>query len=344
MIQIINAQNFEEQELWDSYVSSRPGSHFEHLFAWKEAFQTTYGHESRYLLALQDGNPVGILPLLLVRKTLLGGNYVTSMPGGLCASTETAAAALINRAIEITKQCEGQFLKIRDGDKKWSNTLLTNVLEETFVADTSFGNAETIWNQVGSNARTPVRRAKEAGLSVRWGVKHFEEFYRVYATNMRDLGSPATPKELFTQILRLFPGKIGLATVVYENKTIGGMLLFFHNNTISNPIASSLRNYFKFQPNDLLYWEALKYACENGYRSFNMGRSAQNSGNAKFKMKWGASPRASHYQYYLNTITAPPCTRGGLIYNIGSKAWRNFPLALANALSPWVRKSIPDEI
>lgn len=344
MMNIIFAKEPAQAALWDNFVRSHSGSHFEQLYGWKYIFEDVYNSTTCYLMALDNETVLGVLPLVYVKKSLISGNYLTSLPGGLIASTEESAGLLITRAIEITKKYNAEYLKLRDGNIQWPHGSLRTTVEYTYVIDPCPQDPQVIWQAVKANARTPVRRAQDEGLITAWGLDNFESFYRVYATNMRDLGSPATPKILFQHAINQFPGKIDLLTAKYKNKIIGGMLFFYHQGKIYNPIASSLRTYFKLQPNDLLYWEALKHSCEEAFSAFDMGRSEENSGNAKFKIKWTAQPRELFYQYFLNTAKDIPDTRGGRIYKTGSRIWKHLPLFIANSLSPFIRRSVPDEI
>jgi hypothetical protein len=49
------------------------------------------------------------------------------------------------------------------------------------------------------------------------------------------------------------------------------------------PWASSLREFFSLCPNNLLYWEMIRWGCENGYQRFDFGRSSPNSGTITSK-------------------------------------------------------------
>jgi len=57
-------------------------------------------------------------------------------------------------------------------------------------------------------------------------------------------------------------------------------------------INASLKDYQKFQPNNLLYWECMLWAKRNGYSQFDFGGWQVNAkghleGINKFKEKWG---------------------------------------------------------
>src|SRR5215207_10328140 len=88
---------------WDRYLESRPDGSFYHLFGWRRVLQSSLRLEPMYLLARDNGEIVGVLPLVLLSSRIFG-RVLCSMPflnyGGPCANSETAASKLIEAAIE----------------------------------------------------------------------------------------------------------------------------------------------------------------------------------------------------------------------------------------------------
>ena len=71
-----------------------------------------------------------------------------------------------------------------------------------------------------------------------------------------------------------------------RDAVIGGGLCLWFRDVLAMPWASSLREYASLCPNSLLYWEAIRWACEKGLRRFGLGRSSPGSGTHIFKRKW----------------------------------------------------------
>ena len=54
--------------------------------------------------------------------------------------------------------------------------------------------------------------------------------------------------------------------------------------------AASSQDAWGLRPNDLLFWTAIKWGCENGYTVFDWGRTdIANAGLREFKRGWGAT-------------------------------------------------------
>lgn len=330
-----------DREAWDAYVTAQSEANFYHLYDWNEIFRKTFGCETCYLVSKSNERITGILPLFIIKNYLLGGNYISSLPGGICTDEPEAAYSLLEAAIALTQDRGAKYLKLRDGHQEWDHPLLKTKIEYVYVLDNLPADPQVIWADVKANVRTPVRKARKENLIPVWNNNNLDSFYRVYAINMRDLGTPAIPHPLFEQALRKFSDNIKILTVYYKKQIIGGMFLFTLKDVFFNPFTSSLRRFFQFCPNDLLYWEAITYACEQGYCAFDMGTSLKDSGNARFKEKFLAKPRQVFYQYYLNTTQAVPASRGGSAYYIVSRVWKQLPVWAANRFSPIIRRIIP---
>ena len=76
---------------------------------------------------------------------------------------------------------------------------------------------DTLCKAFPTALRTDIRKRIKDGLEVRiGGAEELENFYRVYSTNMRDLGTPVYPKAFFTTILAEWPGSAWIATCRHQ--------------------------------------------------------------------------------------------------------------------------------
>ena len=99
------------------------------------------------------------------------------------------------------------------------------------------------------------------------------------------------------------------------------------------------------RPNDLLQWHALRSACEEGYRRYDMGAGlARDAGLTHFKRKWGAHP-VPRYRYYSSAPESRGHGRagrevyqegGGMLRAAGDAAWRRMPVAATTLLGGWM--------
>jgi len=89
----------EEEKAWDSYIYKSSSSTFYHQLGWRNVVKKTYKHKPIYLVAKENDEIKGVLPLFLMRSVIFGKKLV-SVPftpyGGVCADSETVEKALID--------------------------------------------------------------------------------------------------------------------------------------------------------------------------------------------------------------------------------------------------------
>jgi serine/alanine adding enzyme len=330
---------------WDDYVEQSPSGTFYHLSGWKYILEKTFGFESIYLMAQSKAGEIkGVLPLFLM-KDIIGRKYLISSPSsnfaGVCACNDEASNKLFTMARKLAVEKKVQYMEVRHLAKKVYD-LPTNNAFVTMYLKLSH-DEELVWkNSLNSKARNQTRRAYREGLTVDFGKEYLDDFYRVLSINFRELGTPIFPKKFFRHILDEFKNNTNLIVVKYQKNVIGGMIFISYRKTFSDPWASSLKKYNMLCPNNILYWEAIKYACRNGFEYFDFGRSTLDSGTFKFKKQWGAEPVQLYYQYFLNNAARlPDISSHNNQYRRAINLWRKLPIVITNALGPMIVKYLP---
>jgi hypothetical protein len=93
-------------------------------------------------------------------------------------------------------------------------------------------------------------------------------------------------------------------------------------------------------PNTRLFWELIRFACDEGYIFFNLGRSPVNSGTYHYKQLWGAQPSQLLWQYlYLNPKSAP-LRDDKKKFSPLIRIWQKMPVSVSKIFGPRIRKHI----
>jgi FemAB-related protein (PEP-CTERM system-associated) len=331
------------EDEWDEYVHKSAQATFYHQTTWKRALEETYGLQSFYLLARDGGKITGILPLFLVKGPLFASSLV-SVPfapyGGVCADDGQIARGLVDAAKEITVRRGVRYLELRhfnecDLNLPGKEQYVTLILELTEDPD-------ELWKSFRAKVRNQVRKTVKSGLEFCVGREYLPDFYAVYAEHMRDLGTPVHDLALFRRLADECPEQTAVFVVRQRERTIGGMLAARFKDTLNDLWACSLRRYFEYCPNNLLYWNAMRFGCERGLKLFDFGRSTRGSGTFKFKEQWGARvQQLRYYQYASGGRETFDSTRPGLGKTIFVRGWRRLPVSLTKVLGPWIRKGVP---
>jgi FemAB-related protein (PEP-CTERM system-associated) len=313
---------------------------------WKSVIEKTFGHRTSYLLSEGSENRIeGILPLVQLRSKLFG-NFVVSLPyfnyGGICAENDSVARALLAAAIDITKEQRASHIELRHLNHLFDELPVKTAKVSMRLQLTNDSNK--LWEALSSKLRSQIRRPEKEGMYAKLGKEEeLDAFYKVFSVNMRDLGTPVYGKAFFRNILRQFPESTRICTV-YTKQGIAvaaGFLIGF-KKVLEIPWASSLRSHKSFSPNMLLYWTSMKYACENGYDTFDFGRSTPGEGTCKFKEQWGAKPVQLFWHYWLrNGGPLPELNPRNPKYKFAIKVWRKLPLSLTKLIGPAIVRSLP---
>jgi len=327
---------------WDAFVGRSPDGRIMHLYGWKAVMERAYGHRTHYLGAWEGDELRGVLPLTLVRGLVVGRSLV-SMPymdyGGVCGpGHDKAERALVEAAVDLARRHRAslvlRYARRPELDLPCSLEKVTMYLQ----LGTS---EEALWKSLPSERRNRIRKGQKLGLvaSVH-GPEGLPEFYAVFAENMRDLGSPVHSRRFFEEVMRHLPDHTKILLVRSDGQPIGAALMLLHGGMISSPWISSLRSAFEKCPNQVLYWEMMRFGLANGFPVLDFGRSSQDSGTFEAKRQWRPEP-VQMYWFYSPVDARPPGEDvKRLSWAVG--LWRRLPLPLANLAGPRLRRSIPN--
>ena len=330
-----------DDRAWDEYVLQCPNAGVYQRAGWARVIERGYGHVPIYLWARDESRVRGILPMVLFRGAL-GGRTLVSLPfldeGGLCADTDIARTALWKAAQDVAKRERAAAIELRQGYP--SGLPLAPLGSKVSVMLELASDPGTMWKRLDAKVRNQVRKAMTSGLTPAWcGIEGLDDFYAVFAQNMRDLGSPVHAKRFFATILEEFAGDARLLLVRHGTQAVAGGVCIVFRDTVLVPWASSLREWRSRNPNNLLYWEVIRSACDKGLRWLDFGRSSPGEGTYRFKMQWGGSERRLPWQ-------VDPSARASIIdsdnprYRWMIRAWQRLPVPVTKVIGPILRKRL----
>jgi FemAB-related protein (PEP-CTERM system-associated) len=342
-MQIEHLKDSEKAD-WDGYVLKSQAACAYHRIGWKDVIEKSFGHQTYYLVAKENGKWVGILPLVSI-KSLLFGRFIVSLPffnyGGICADSPEIERSLLAEAIEIAGKERAGHIEFRHVMSR-DLGLPTKESKVAMVLDLPPA-SEDLWRGFKAKLRSQIKRAERAGMEVRvGGMEAVDDFYKVFSRNMSDLGTPVYSKAFFINILQTLAETTWIITIFYQKEPVASGFLVGFKGKVEIPWASSLRKYNPLAPNMLLYWYALKLGCERGYQQFDFGRSTPHSATYKFKEQWGTRPVQLYWQYWLsNGQPLQDISPGNPKYGLAIKVWKCLPLSLTRLIGPLVVKKIP---
>ncbi|NKB37616.1 MAG: FemAB family PEP-CTERM system-associated protein [Gammaproteobacteria bacterium] len=334
-----------DNERWDNYISDESTASIYHLSGWRNLIQEQFGHQACYFYAeSEDGVVEGVLPLIRL-KSLLFGDYMVSVPyfnyGGVIARDKSVEDALIEHAYAIGNQLGVSHIEFRDtvhreqfSDLRTDKVAMVLELPEL---------EEELWQALGSKRRAQIKRPLRENPEVhQGGLDLLDDFYRVFAINMRDLGTPVYSKKFFSAIIETFPSHCRLIVIRLQGKAVAAAFLIGYKDRLEIPWASTLRSVNSSSMNMLLYWEVIKYAIQSKFQCFDFGRSSVDSGTFRFKKQWGAVPQQLYWHYWLKEgEPMPQLSPSNPAFQLAIRCWQKLPLFVSTSLGPGIVKNLP---
>ena len=316
-----------------------------HRLAWFRALLRGFRHSGWLFTAESDGETRGLLPLVLVRGPLFG-RFLVSLPyvntGGIWAADQEAARSLADAACELADRQRVRFLELRHEVPLGHPAFNYQRTEKQHLRLNLPDSDEALDRSFKSKLRSQIRKSGQYGLEVTFGgAESLNDFYDVFAVNMRDLGTPVFDKRLFAAVLEEFQGDAEICLVRSQTHTVAAALLVHAGGVTEVPSASSLRDWNHTNANMLMYRHLLRRAIGRGSGQFDFGRSSEGSGTYRFKRQWGAEPFPAVWQYYVRSGSPEQMRPEAAGKRRLVRIWQRLPVGLTRRIGPPIVRGIP---
>lgn len=342
-----------DQKSYNDFLGAHSGAQVFQRFEWG-GLADLYGHRGLYLIAESGDLVIGVLPLFFL-KSLLFGRQVISLPyceyGGPLALDDSPAitSALVTEAVRLAKDLGADSVELRG-----ITTAACPLVEAcgfkplgknvTFKLDLTRGK-EAIWQGLeGGRVRTAVRKAEKHAVEIiaGEGPSDIEDYYRLRLLTEKRHGSPPHSLAFYRRIWEDFGGAglLQLNFAVHQGRRIAAILFFPFQDKImywSNVATDDAR---QFEAQTYLVWKAIEWGCENGYRTFDMGRTRHGTGVYSYKKGFGGveEPLNDYVLFFGKEKSQPDPDQG--IYRVLTSLWSKLPIPIARALGPYIVKDI----
>ena len=280
---------------WRDFVAEHPRRTPFHDPAWGQLVADCYGFDAfAATLTGEQGEIRAGAPMVAVRHLARRPRWVSLPFTDYCpplASSPTEESALAQGLLAASREAGVASVELRaplSGATPAGPTALRHVL--ALDPDPAAVYAGFHPSQVQRN----IRRAEREGLTVRRSVVPGDlltTFYELHLRTRRRQGVPIQPRRFFRLIAeRLVVAGSGWVDVVEAaGRPVAAALFLAGNGTVIYKFGASDDAAWKLRPNHLLFWHAIRAACEEGYDTLDFGRTdAGHDSLAAFKLSWGA--------------------------------------------------------
>lgn len=204
-------------------------------------------------------------------------------------------AAYVEWSFSSEEDVPGRFLQKERWVTEHPQTLVLHILPDE----------DAMWKKMESRARNMVRKAEKSGVTVeklKGTPEDISGFYGMLESTFAKSGMhPPHPKrfyEAMTDIL-MPEGKLLFLAALAEGKKIAFGFFPFDGYEMHYLSGSSLPEYNKLAPNNLMQWEVIRFAVQKKISVYDLGGTGIGAID-KFKASFGGQPKS-----YLRLIWMP---------------------------------------
>jgi CelD/BcsL family acetyltransferase involved in cellulose biosynthesis len=290
---------------WETFVTRAPGATAFHHPAWLALLQRSYGYTIKACCVIDDAGDIRAgLPVALVGGALRRSR-LTALPfSDHCAPLTLpegdpallrrllASADELRRTLGVSLTIRGALPESHDAGVADTYHLHDIVLEPDVDAVVERFRRK-------SQLMRGVRRAEREGLEVerRTDRDALKAFYRLHVGTRRRQGVPTQPKRFILNFADLFAQGLGFVLLVRDGeRPIAAAVFLSFNGTLIYKYGASDPAALGKRPNNLLFLEAIRWGCENGMHTLDLGRTDSGHESLReFKLSWGAVERTLDY-------------------------------------------------
>lgn len=288
---------------WDAFVAAQPGALPYHHPRWAALFARSYGFRV-FAVVTEDaggtitaGAPVAEVGVPLRPRKWASLPFTDFCPplardgaarAGLDAAWSGALAdAGIGRLELRAEVASPAFRRVTQGFRH----------ELALTADPADVHAGFHRSQV----QRAIRKGEKSGLMLRRGSSREDlvgVFYALHLRTRRRQGTPVQPRRFFEALWADFLSRdLGFVSLAYDGpRPIAGAVFLTFNRKVVYKYGASEPEGWSHRPNHLIFWDAIRWACEEGYTSLDFGRTeADNPGLRAFKLGWGPAEHPLMY-------------------------------------------------
>jgi FemAB-related protein (PEP-CTERM system-associated) len=329
-----------DEARWDAFVAQAPQATFFHRAAWRDVIGRL-GHRCHYLYAERDGEITGVLPLAEIRSWLFGHALISTpfcVYGGVVARDAESDACLTAAAVALAGELRVGYLELRDRELRHPDWP---------VKDLYVGFRKVIQPGDDANLKAIPRKQRamvRKGIGLGLEARHdggIDDFYRVYAESVRNLGTPVLPRSHYARLQQALGKDCEITVVRHQGQAVAAVMSFYFRDEVHPYYGGSVWRGRDLAANDFMYWSVMQRAAARGARLFDFGRSKQDTGSYHFKKHWGFEPVPLPYAYHLvRAKDVPNISPTNTKYSLFIKAWQRLPLPVSCALGPWLARDL----
>lgn len=297
---------------WLTFVDGSPTAGIFHHPRWLELLHAQYGYELRACCVGNGAEIEAGIPIARIESRLTGKRLVSLPFSDVCSPAFAAGAGptawdSLGPALVEEAERAGLDLTVHAAVPNLPGAHIRGAYVRHLLP-LAQDPAQVERRYSKSQIRRGIKKARREGLRSehRTDRDALDAFYSLHLKTRRKLGVPIQPKRFIRRFEELFDEGLGFVSLIFDGqRPIAAGVFLTYKGTMTYKYGASDPASLGKRPNNLLFSDAIRWACEAGFRTLDFGRTdVDNKGLRSFKGAWGANELDLSYTY-LSDSTPP---------------------------------------
>lgn len=302
---VVDSIEATNQNQWDNVLEQAGMGCLFESYDWLRAHETVFEHTPRHIVVEKGGNPVGLLKGFVTDiEKIPFRRYDSSafgFGGPVVLTDESTVIEEIFRTIEDI--CGGRILAHRMKPPSLDHVRYGRMLHQRnyqpvvrncrFLVDLSQDWTDIV-DGMDRSRRRNMRKADETDYTVEelsLTDSNLEQLLSKYDAAMDRAGADGVRREFVHELAATVPEGLRLSAVYADGEHVGSLLHLVdtYRDAVQYFVAGISPDDFEHYPAEILHRNAMQWAIENGYSTYDFGGTAADwtDGVFKFKSEFG---------------------------------------------------------
>ncbi|MCW4016289.1 MAG: GNAT family N-acetyltransferase [Candidatus Bathyarchaeota archaeon] len=269
--------------MWEKFLQDYTLGNLQQSFEYGEAIKESNPHAKILrFLAINDDNLAGLIQARYNKRfgfgdrTEVGGVYGYGPVVGTDNRKEVLEKlmGLLEKHAIQNRVSEANIYAPETNQTLENMGYTVNTVFNVYKVDLRKSETE-LWKTITHNKRRNIKKAQKQGAKVVQCNNYdaLASFFELHAISAKRVGFKTYPFIYFQSLSKIFGKRNNLKIflTVFEGQPVAGVFVVLHGKTAYALGTGSREESWHVRPNDLLHWETMKWACNNGFSWYHMG-------------------------------------------------------------------------
>jgi CelD/BcsL family acetyltransferase involved in cellulose biosynthesis len=290
---------------WLAFLEASPTATIFHHPLWLQLLRSQYGYELYACCIEEEGGTRAGIPIARIESRLTGPRLVSLPFSDVCTPVLAPGAGsaeldALGDALAAERRRTGLELTVHGSLPGAQAFVQHRFFRHLLPLAGDPAKVESHYSK--SQVKRGIKKARREGLEAerRTDDAALAAFYFLHQRTRKRLGVPTQPKRFIHRFKELFDAGLGFVELVLdEGRPIAAAVFLTFNGTVTYKYGASDVRALAKRPNNLLFSETIRWACEAGFHTLDFGRTdIDNEGLRAFKRSWGANEDALSYTFF----------------------------------------------